>query len=663
MSKPKILSIVSARPQFIKAAVFSVRLRALGEKVPFHEIIVHTGQHYDPEMSQIFFDQLRIPEPHYNLGIGSDATPIQAAKVMERLTPVLRKEKPDALLVYGDTVSTAAAAYTGALMDIPIVHVEAGERVFRRFQLPEEANRVTTDHLAALNLTCTERAGRHLRREGIAESRIAFVGDPMFDLFLRASAHVEKEAAEFVLKQGLKPGDYALATLHRKENTESLDILMGILKALDTCEFQVVLPLHPRVRDILKPTGWKPQGSLIFKEPLGYFDFMKTLLNCRLCVTDSGGVLKEAFFAKKLSIVPMDSTAWPDIVESGWACVAGNSERALRQALCQCDLPGVYPEGLFGDGRSADHMIEAIAKRLASLEQIHWHRNTAPEELPRISVNTFTISSYEDMIRTLQEKRYSFISFDEAGNWKDSDKPFVILRHDLDFDPELGLPIAEKEREWGVSSTFFILLTSGHYNPFSKALRDVVSRLLNLGHHIGLHFDPEAYCLETNEEFREWVSRESMILESVTGTHVKVVSFHRPNPKWKGGSQDLTFPRVHTYQPEFFSKIAYFSDFGGVWSNGHPLDSEAFRNHAPIQILTHPVWWHERIVSPYASLEQILDQSVERLEKSMAINCNVYRIGRFREMEFKEKTVKKKSTPTVKIVTAWSPQPSEKTPL
>ncbi len=285
----KVITVVGARPQFVKAAVISRHIRSLAGDSPFDEMLVHTGQHYDHLMSDVFFQQLEMTPPARNLEVGSTSAAQQLALMIERLDPIFREERPDAVLVYGDTNSTLAAAIVSTRHDIPLVHVEAGERIFRRRDVPEEVNRVLTDHAASLCLTATQRATSYLLREGMSPERVRFVGDPMYDLFMWARTNLERHAAASPKTLGVEPDGYHLATIHRAENTSSREALIPLLEALDRSSLPVLLPVHPRVRDLLRGWRWHPRRNLRLVEPLGYFDFLAALLSCRKVVTDSGG--------------------------------------------------------------------------------------------------------------------------------------------------------------------------------------------------------------------------------------------------------------------------------------------------------------------------------------------------------------------------------------
>jgi UDP-N-acetylglucosamine 2-epimerase len=361
-SVAKVVTVVGARPQFIKAAVLARRLRE-PDAPPVRQVLVHTGQHYDDNLSDLFFRQLGLPEPDHRLGVGSADAPLQTARILERLAPILRNEAPDAVLVVGDTNSTLAGALCAAQCGLPLVHVEAGERIWRRRQAPEEVNRVMADHLARLCLTATRQAEANLLAEGIAGARARFTGDLLFDLFRWA---VDQPQLRTVTPAslGLEPGGYLLATIHRAENTDDPARLSALLETLAGASLPVVVPLHPRARAALGDSA-RFGGALRMIDPVGYFDVIGLLEGCRRCVTDSGGVIREAYFARRPSIVPMHGAYWPDIVRVGWSLPVGHDLERLAGAIEGFDPPERYEEGLFGDGDAAGGIFNAIAETLA----------------------------------------------------------------------------------------------------------------------------------------------------------------------------------------------------------------------------------------------------------------------------------------------------------
>lgn len=303
----KVATIIGARPQFIKAAVVS---RALREYRPdIKETIIHTGQHYDANMSDIFFDELDIPSPDFNLGIGGGTHGQNTGRMLEEIESVLLKNKPDWLLVYGDTDSTLAGALAASKLNIPVAHVEAGLRSFNR-QMPEELNRILTDHISTLLFSPTKLASSNLANEGIASDNIRLVGDVMYDaaLYYRAQA---KQPSTVSTNE-----EFILATLHRAENTDNLKRLANIINALNEIaqDIQVFCPLHPRTYNVLNKSGFDT-SNITFFEPVGYLEMIWLLEHCKMVVTDSGGLQKEAYFFCKPCIITRDQTEWVELVE------------------------------------------------------------------------------------------------------------------------------------------------------------------------------------------------------------------------------------------------------------------------------------------------------------------------------------------------------------
>lgn len=360
----KILTIVGNRPQFIKLGVTARRLRELGDTAPFASVVVNTGQHYDEMLSDVFFTELEIEAPHYNLGMGSGHIVDQIGRMMTPLREVFDAEKPDALLVYGDTNSTVAGALVAGHLGVPVLHVEGGERLYRRAAMPEETNRIVTDHLADMCLVSSRKAMRYLAREGFGPDRLRFVGDPMYDIFKLSGEMLKSREAAQPADFGLTEGGYGICTIHRAENTDDRDTCLGLLGALDGAPFPVLLPAHPRLQHRLQSWGWAPQSNLRLIDPLGYFDFQSLLRQSRLVITDSGGVGREAFFAGKPAIVPLESSAWIEAVEAGLAVMTGRSPERMAAALAAIVPPAnvtALVEENFGAGDAGTRIVDEIA--------------------------------------------------------------------------------------------------------------------------------------------------------------------------------------------------------------------------------------------------------------------------------------------------------------
>ncbi|GAB5534154.1 MAG: O-antigen biosynthesis protein WlbD [Rubricoccaceae bacterium] len=356
-----VLTVVGARPQFIKAAAVS-RVIAAADTVD--ELLVHTGQHYDPSLSDVFFDELEIPAPSHHLGIGSGSHGAQTGQMLAGIEEVLLETQPDWVLVYGDTNSTLAGALAAAKLHIPIAHVEAGLRSFNR-RMPEEINRVLTDHASTLLFTPTETADRHLAAEGIPSARIRRVGDVMYDVARFFGAKAERESQ--ILRQlDLEPEGYVLATVHRAENTDDPERLQVIFDALGelNADTPVILPLHPRTRAVLDRTDQMDWASerVRFVAPVGYLDMMQLEQHARLVATDSGGVQKEAYFAGTPCVTLRDETEWTELVDLGWNRIAPPTDVASVTAQFQAALqsgPGAEATP-YGDGTSAERIVEAL---------------------------------------------------------------------------------------------------------------------------------------------------------------------------------------------------------------------------------------------------------------------------------------------------------------
>jgi len=360
-----VATIVGARPQFIKAAVVSRSLRAYS---CCREVLIHTGQHYDPTLSKVFFDELDLPMPDYNLGIGSGSHGQQTGRMLEALEMVLQEVRPNWVLVYGDTNSTLAGALAASKLHIPIAHVEAGLRSHNR-RMPEEINRVVTDVLSDLLFAPTETAVSNLLREGIAESKIHLVGDVMYDAALYYARKAEQNST-ILNRLNLSPKQYLLATIHRAENTDNLQRLDTIFRALTqlASEWVVVVPLHPRTRrrlTDLNPSYLLNAPQLLLIEPVGYLDMIQLERNAAVILTDSGGVQKEAFFYQVPCVTLRDETEWIETVELGWnRVVPPISVNPIVQATTAASASLGKVSSVLGTGDAAMRITERLIDSL-----------------------------------------------------------------------------------------------------------------------------------------------------------------------------------------------------------------------------------------------------------------------------------------------------------
>jgi len=349
----KVVSIVGARPQFIKAAPVSRVLRQTCQ-----EILVHTGQHYDHGMSQVFFDELDIPEPDVNLGIGSGSHGRQTGEMLAGIEDVLLAEKPDWTLVYGDTNSTLAGALAAVKLHVPVAHVEAGLRSFNR-AMPEEINRVLTDHVSDLLFCPTETAARNLATEGI-DRGVHLVGDVMYDAMLH-NARVAQERSRALDAMRVRPGEYLLLTVHRPRNTDNLERLGAILGALGGAGQPVVFLVHPRTHKMLSSLDGKVPGNVFLEQPAGYLDMLMLERHARLILTDSGGVQKEAYWFGVPCITLREETEWVETVKAGWNLLAGADRDLIIEAIGSFAPPVERPP-LFGDGRAAERIVSLLTE-------------------------------------------------------------------------------------------------------------------------------------------------------------------------------------------------------------------------------------------------------------------------------------------------------------
>jgi UDP-N-acetylglucosamine 2-epimerase len=360
----KIITVVGARPQFVKAAAVSRAIAAFNQQNHTHleEQIVHTGQHYDDNMSRVFFEELRIQAPSVNLEVGSGAHGYQTGVMLERLEKILIECNPDVVLVYGDTNSTLAASLAASKLHVPVAHIEAGLRSFNR-RMPEEINRVVTDHLSTILFCPTDTAVLNLAKEGITKE-VYQVGDVMYDS-VRFNSDLSDEVSDILRRLSLKSKSFYLATIHRAENTDEPERLQSILKAFNDIEVPILLPLHPRTKKTLGTLAHVSQNVRII-DPVSYFDMLALEKHSRIIFTDSGGVQKEAFWLGVPCITLRDETEWVELVQAGCNQVVGADTSAILEARRKAEetlARGVSMQtpDLYGDGRSSEKIAAILA--------------------------------------------------------------------------------------------------------------------------------------------------------------------------------------------------------------------------------------------------------------------------------------------------------------
>jgi UDP-N-acetylglucosamine 2-epimerase len=355
-----VLTVIGARPQFIKAAPVSKALITAG----LQEVIVHTGQHYDENMSDLFFEELEIPKPEYNLGVGSMGHGAQTGKMLLEIEKIILDIKPDVLLVYGDTNSTLAGSLAAVKLHIPVAHVEAGLRSRNR-KMPEEINRILTDHSSEILFPSTSIGYDNLLNEGIPKEKIHNVGDVMYDTALYYG-NISKSKSKILERLGLKPRNYILSTVHRAENTDYRNRLENIFASLNEIskEKKVVLPLHPRTKNCLEKAGFSDEltENILFIEPVGYLDMVNLEQNAYMIITDSGGIQKEAFFHKVPCITMRDETEWLELIDTGWNRLASPANKnTILEVYAQPFNLGDQPD-FYGDGSASVQIASLISK-------------------------------------------------------------------------------------------------------------------------------------------------------------------------------------------------------------------------------------------------------------------------------------------------------------
>jgi len=362
----KIVSVVGARPQFIKSATVS---RAIVENNQqdtqdyIHEVIIHTGQHYDDNMSGIFFDELGISAPAYNLGVGSGLHGKQTGQMLRKIEEILIDENPDWVLVYGDTNSTLAGALAAVKLHIPVAHVESGLRSFNR-KMPEEINRILTDHISEILFCPNETAVKNLANEGNTNG-VYQVGDVNFDSILFFSAKTEAIQNSLFKKLSIRPKSFYLASVHRAENTDDKSRLTNILQALDeigSSDFSVILPLHPRTAGYIKKYRLSNFQGIKFVPPVSYLEMIALEKNSKTILTDSGGIQKEAFWLKVPCVTLRDETEWIETVELGWNILAGADKQRIVNVINNPQKRVSNADWIYGDGNAAKNIVKTLKK-------------------------------------------------------------------------------------------------------------------------------------------------------------------------------------------------------------------------------------------------------------------------------------------------------------
>ncbi len=357
----KILTVVGARPQFIKAGVVSRIIRDnFSDRL--NEVLVHTGQHYDENMSEIFFKQLDLPQPKVNLEIGSSGHGEQTGKMLSLLEKVFIQEKPDMVVVYGDTNSTLAGALAAVKIHLPVAHVEAGLRSWNR-KMPEEINRVMVDHISSLLFCPSDVSINNLKQEGILEG-VVKTGDVMHDSALYCANKAEQKMDNFdgLCKEfGVSPGNYYLATVHRAENTDQIENLKEIVSSFERLPKKVIWPVHPRTKKTIEENKIVCGNNIILTAPFSYLDMILFLKNAEMILTDSGGVQKEAMFFETPCVTLRSETEWTETLDSGWNILSGiDANQILATVETHSNTPKKNAEQIYGTGKSADKVITAI---------------------------------------------------------------------------------------------------------------------------------------------------------------------------------------------------------------------------------------------------------------------------------------------------------------
>lgn len=362
MKRIKLLTVVGARPQFIKASALSSEVL---KHDLFEEVIIHTGQHFDTEMSDIFFNELGIPKPKFNLGVGGGSHGENTGKMIIELEKVFITEQPSAVVLYGDTDSTLAGAIAASKLHIPVVHIEAGLRSFNK-RMPEEINRILTDHVSSILFTPSASSQEQLLAEGVSSENICISGDIMFDATLKFGRIAKQQASKEVRMQVDNNSKYALLTLHRAENVDYKERFESILNNISLVEFPVLFPIHPRTANRLEQFNLNLPTNVVRLDPVGYFSMLYLEKNSSVILTDSGGVQKEAFFSKVPCVTLRDETEWVELIDLGVNFIVGDNMTKFTTAISKIEHidKSVYSENIYGNGTSSLKILNFISSKL-----------------------------------------------------------------------------------------------------------------------------------------------------------------------------------------------------------------------------------------------------------------------------------------------------------
>lgn len=614
--------VVGNRPQYIKAAIF---LNSLKKKHIKYKLI-DTNQHYDKNLSNNFFKELKIPKPVINLKIGSHLNSLAVSKIIEKLQ-INIKTKPDGILVFGDTNSTLAASLYGALNYIPVFHSEGGERLYRRNQLPEEINRCTADSLSSLIFTSSLKAKNNLIMEGIHQKKIIFTGDVIFDLYKKSKKIIIKKELFYLKKYNLKKNKYIFCTIHREENTNKVKF-KDFFNTLKKTNKKFIISLHPRLKKILNKDYFKSK-NIKFIDPSGYLETQCLIKGASKIISDSGGITRESFFSKKFFIVLLKHTWWSEAANLGWSvnCKIDNLKK-LKSLILLNNKPKYHDTSEFGNGRSSILIDKGINFYFKKTKQSEiWNKITSYNLIPENTERKFSYSYYQDVIKLFREKNYRFIFFDDKNYNKNHNK--IILRHDVNFDLNKALNLAKIEKSINIKSTYFFLLSNKNYNIFNHSNLKIIKKIESLGHKIGLHFDFDNYPNSTNDETLTFLKNEIKCINFLLNTKIKYLSIHRPSMFFLKNfkNKKKIFGLVNTYYKGFTTgKFKYLSDSNGSWREGDPI---SFFNNNKIklsyQILTHPFWWNKYPKNQFEILKDFLVDKENEIVNNSKNNCKFFK--------------------------------------
>lgn len=608
------LIITGNRPQLTKLAPLVREATVTNLKFK----TCYTDQHYSAELKSNITSELGLDFDFVLERNCRDKYSSEFSRVFDGLMKLLDKERFDAIVGLGDTNTTVAAGLAAHWKNLPFIHIEGGERLYNRDNVPEEFNRILADNCAALTICASRKSYQNLINEGFDESRAVFCGDLMYDNYKMLSYENEAQS-----DTDGEDSNFIVCTIHRAENTDNIQRFTLLIQQLIDAPILVKLFAHPRIHAMLNDLDIKlgeRVGNLICLPAVTPKRLLRELESCQYVITDSGGLSREAMFAKKYCYTLMPSTWWPEAIELGLGKAIDTNLDNLPEKI---DCPNVNDENIewhFGNGSAAKEIVAQLHTYKLNLSDVKWAKYCDFSSLPKFVDRTeFTYDYYIKFILDIISQGYESCN---PGNFKINGSKQLFLRHDIDFCVEAALRFAEVERQHGISSNYYFMLNTEHYNLLAKSNRDRLTRISELGHTIGLHFDCAGF--DDHTEIDSAIKSEASILSDLLGKSVDTISFHRPNEDIVLNTFKPSGQFLNCYDKSAFKNFEYISDSSGFWNYGSPTERISQSGHNNIQLLTHPIWWGNAPRTPHYNLTNLLYDKMAIQAISFRDNCRSF---------------------------------------